>query len=269
MALAQFNFNEVLTFFAVLVRMSVLFAVVPFLGDRLVPGVIKILVALAISISLFPAMVSSGYVRVSDARIWGASVSGIVSTLTLEVIFGLALGYVSRLIFEAIGLGANLVGNYMGFASASTYDPHQESQTEVIAHIQTTIAMLLFLALDGHHILINAIVDSYRIVGIGRAGFSELFAQRLIQMTGEVFRFGVLMSAPTALGLFLLNMIFGVLSKALPQMNILVLSFAANALVGFAILFISFLEFHDSVGSLFVHMNEWMRSLMTLVAKGG
>ena len=269
MALAQFNMDEVLSFFAVLVRLSVLFSIVPFFGDRLILAPIKVLLSIVVSITLFPVLVASGSIKVSDAHVWGATAGGLTSTIALEVMFGLALGFVSRLVFEALALGANLVGNFMGFASASVYDPHQESQTEVVAHIQTTLAMLLFLVIDGHHVLLRAILDSYKVVGIGKAGFNDVFQHQLIFMTAEVFRFGVQMASPTALGLFLLNMIFGVLSKSLPQLNLLVITFAANALVGFAILFISFLEFHDSIGGMFGRMNEWMRSIMIIMGKGG
>ena len=60
---------------------------------------------------------------------------------------GLVLGYTARLLFDAISLGSNLAGNFMGFAAASTYDPHQESQTQVVAEIQLAIATLMFLAM--------------------------------------------------------------------------------------------------------------------------
>lgn len=269
MSLFNLDMNEVMTFFAVLVRFSVLFSVLPFFGDRMVPGPVKILMSLLLSILLFPALRGSGYVKIADARIWSATTSGLVGTLALEVMFGLALGYVARLIFDAILIGGNLVGNFMGYSAATTYDPHQESQTEVIAHLQTTLAMLLFLTLDGHHLLLRAVVDSYKFVGIGRIAFSEVFAQKLIQMTGNVFEFGVRLSAPVALGLFTVNLIFGIISRALPAMNVLVLSFAVNAFVGFFVLWVSLYEFSDSVTGLFAQLNEWLHVIILTLSRGG
>ena len=74
----------------------------------------------------------------------------------------------------------------MGFSTASTYDPHQESQTQVVAQIQMAIAMLLFLALDGHHLMLRASLESYRIVGVGGlAGFVQYRNERRVQRSGS------------------------------------------------------------------------------------
>ena len=269
MSMANFNLHELMSFFAVLVRLSILFSVIPFIGDRLVPSQIKVFLALTLSIALFPALKAQGAIQVIEAAKWDGTVGGIASTVAWETVFGLGLGYVARLIFDGVAIGANLVGNFMGFSTASVYDPHQESQTEVIAHIQTTLAMLLFLAVDGHHLMIRTLLESYKIVGIGHIGFNAMLSQKIIQMTGEVFKFGVQMAAPMAIGLFTVNLIFGIMSKAVPQLNILVLSFAVNTLVGFSILFISLWESQDALNSMFGRMGEWLKMTMILSGGGG
>src|SRR5689334_15350346 len=133
MNLFNVNVEEILTFFAVLVRCSVLFSIVPMIGDRVVPSVVKILLALAVSVVLFPSLVGSGYVRPYEAQIWGRTTSTLVGTVLSEVILGLILGYTARLVFDAISIGSNLIGNFIGFSAANIYDPHQESQTEIVA----------------------------------------------------------------------------------------------------------------------------------------
>ncbi len=269
MTLFNFSDVEMLSFFMVLVRWSVLFSVLPFLGDRFIPAPVKILLPFSISIALFPALILNKQIDLRETRIWGATVSGIISTLAVEVFFSLLLGYTAKLIFQAILFGTHLVGNFMGFASATFYDPHQESQTEIVSQLQVTIAMLIFFALDGHHLMLRASLDSYRIVGIGKACWSLNVMQRLISMSSDVFSISLQIAAPISVASFSVNSVFGIISKAMPQMNILSLSLSITALVGLFVLFLSLSEFHDFVQILFSRMGDWMLEIMKLLKDRG
>lgn len=257
--------NEALTFFAVLVRYGVLFAIVPILGDRMIPAPIKVLSAVAITAALYPALVANGSINPQSASVWSSSVSQIIFTIGLESIFGLALGYCSKLVFDGIQFGANVTGNLMGFASASQFDPHQEAQTEIIAHLQMTLAMLLFLVMDGHHLFLRAAMDSYKIVGIGSLSLGGMFSKQLVQMTGDTFILGMQLAAPVAVSLFLVNVVYGIMAKNMPQMNILVLSFSVSALIGFIILLISLPEFASVVTESFSGLYEKLTKVMRLM----
>jgi flagellar biosynthetic protein FliR len=272
MSLFNFNEEEVLTFFAVLVRYSVMLSVLPIIGDRYVPNMIKILLSLVVSLALFPSLINSGFVRPGDAQQWGASAGGIAGTMTVEVMFALILGYTARMAFEAVSFGGNLMGNFMGFAMASTFDPNQGSQTQVVAEIQMALATLLFLALDGHHLMLRAALSSYQIVGVGGmglgAGVNGSLAQRLMELSSMVIRTGIQISAPVALAVFGVNVVFGVMSKAMPQLNILVLSIAVSGVVGLIVMFFSLGEFQAVAGDLFSKVGDWMNGVMLAIAKG-
>lgn len=266
MSLFNVNVAELLTFFAVLVRFSVLFSVLPFIGDRVVATPIKVLLSLATSMALFPALVSSGSVRVREAWAWSETPARLIFTLGLEVVMGLALGFVARLIFQCISMGANLAGNFMGFSAASQYDPHQESQSEIVAQVQTTLAMLLFLALDAHHLMVRAALGSYEIVGLGRAQFATEFNQNLIHLSSQVLTCAIQMAAPVAVVLFTVNVIFGVLSKAVPQLNVMVISMGASALVGLLVFLLNLGGFREDVVSLYSQMGQWMEGTLHSMA---
>ena len=261
MSLFQFSQEEVLTFFAVLVRYSVLFSVLPFIGDKMVYGPLKVVFALVVSIAMFPALITHHYVNPKDALIWGSQASSIAGTIGLEVLFALALGFTARLLFDAIGFGSNLVGNFMGFASANIYDPHQETHTQVVGEFQMSLAMLIFLALDGHHLLLKASLDSYRIVPMGSAGFTAIFTQRLTEMTANVVKFAVQLAAPVGLAIFSVNVAFGVISRAMPQVNVLVLSFAVTSLVGLVVMLIGLPEFYSGVAGVFSRFEDWLLAI--------
>jgi len=259
----QIDQNEILTFFAVLVRFSVLVAVLPFLGDRVVPVTLKVLLSLIVTVILYPVLVERGVVVPSDAMIWSASVYGIVKVIILEAVFGLIIGFIARLVFMVIDVGANFAGIFMGFGMASQYDPHSESQTQVVARLQGAVAMLLFLSLNGHHVMISAALESYSQVGMGKLHLTGDFFEGLLSLSASVIRIGMQLAAPMAVSLFGINVVYAVMARAIPQMNVLVLSFSVSALVGLFVMFLSFPEFHHTSGALFSQMGDHMGESMS------
>lgn len=255
-----------LTFFAVLVRYSVLFSVLPIVGNSVVPQLLKVLLSLSVSFALFPGLLKSGAVNVADTVIWSATVGGIVSTIGSEVLVGLLLGYTAKLVFDAINIGSNIMGAHMGFAMASTYDHNQESQTIVVSEIQLAIATLAFLALDGHHLMLRAALDSYQFCGMGKAGINALVSQNLIDLTSQVLLFALQLSAPIAVVMFAVNVIFGVFSKAMPNMNVLILSLSISAFVGILVMFLSAPEFQTVASNIMARCEEWMHSMLVAMA---
>jgi flagellar biosynthetic protein FliR len=269
MQLFQFTPEEMLTFFAVLVRFSVLIAILPFFGNHSIPTMVKVLLAFIISVALFPTLTKSGAVRIVDTYTWGKNASTLIGTICLEAVFGLAFGFVAKLVFDAIHLGANLSGTFMGFAAANIYDPHQEAHTQVVAEVQTALAMLIFLVLEGHHYMLKAALNSYSIVGMGKAGFSTVFSQSLIEFTSKVLVFGVQLSAPVCFAIFGVNIVFGIMAKAMTQINILVLSFGVTVLVGLGVIYLGVPEFQLAAGNVLGRMEDWLEIAKIAIAKDG
>jgi flagellar biosynthetic protein FliR len=270
MSLFNFNQEELLCFFAVLVRYSVLIAVLPFTGDVQVPAPVKVLLSLSITIALFPMLLASGQVRPADAAVWSSDAGSLIGTIALEVIVALVLGYTARLVFMAISFGGNLVGNFMGYGIASSYDPNQQSHTQVVAEFHMALAMLVFLALDGHHMMLRSALESYKIVGIGGQwilGDGRMaLSQRLITMCGEVLKFGIQLSAPIAIVVFAVNVIFGVMARAVPQLNILVMSVTISAFIGLIVMFLSLGELHGVTLNILSRMGDWMDGVLRAMA---
>jgi len=264
--LVAFSNEELLCFFAVLVRYSVLISLMPITGDRVVPGPVKILLSLAISFVLFPALLQQGWVRPADALIWGASVTGIAGTVAMEVLAGALLAFTSRLLFEAVSFGANLISSFMGYSAATFFDPHFESQTQVLSEIQMALAMLCFLTLEGHHMLLQAAVDSYQWVGVGQASIGPHVVERLTFMTGQLIVLAIRISAPIGVCIFGINVGFGVLARAMPQMNVLVLSFAVTSLVGLVVLMVGMQDWLSASSGVLSWTGEWMTGMARAMA---
>jgi flagellar biosynthetic protein FliR len=267
----QFPFDdaEILTFFAVLVRYSVLFSLLPFIGDKVIPAPLKVLFSVAVTIVLFPALVKSGMIIPAEAEGWSMTAGGIARTVGLEALFAAVLGFTARFVFDSISFGANLVGTFMGFAAATQFDPHHETQSQVVAEFYLALAMLVFLALDGHHLMLKAALESYQWVGMGKVNLSNgSFSEQLLSISALVLRYGLQLAAPVGIAIFTVNIAFGVLSKAMPQLNVLVLSFSVTALVGLVVMFMSIADFQGLMGSLFERMSVWMTELSRTLADG-
>jgi len=267
MSLSEWTQNEFLTFFVVLVRTSILFSILPLFGDRVIPAPVKILLSLAVTVMLYPILVSTGRINPADANIWASTASGLIGVIAIETIFALAVGFSARIVFEAIQIGGDIAGNFMGFAAASQYDPHAESQTQVISKLNSTLGMLIFLAIDGHHIMLRAALDSFAVVGLGQANFGAAFGERLMGVTSQVVKLGLQFAAPMAVAFFGVNLVYGIISKAMPQLNILVLSFSVSAAVGLVLLVLCLPEFQSLTTTLFEDMGNEMGRMMQSMAK--
>jgi flagellar biosynthetic protein FliR len=262
----QVDQAALLTFFAVLVRFGTIIVVLPFFGDMLIPQPIKILLAVAVSVVLYPILVANGQLQPGESFIWAATAGRLMGTIALEALFGLAVGFTARLIFDAIHIGSEMMGTFMGLSTANQYDPSFGSQTQVVSQFQVAIAMLIFLALNGHHLMLQAAFESYRIVGLGKAEFGAHFADRLVHLSGDMLRIGLQIAAPMAFATFCVNLVYAIFSKALPQMNVLVMYFSISAMIGFFVMLVSMPEFHSMSSWLFSRIGDDMGAMMVALS---
>ena len=262
---AVFSELHVVCFVAVLIRISMLVVSLPVLGDRVVPAPFKALFSLIVSLLVFPALIARGWVRPGELIGAQDHLGALAIGCASEALVGLILGFGARLIFDGLSFGGNLLGNLMGFSFATLYDPHQESHSQVIAQFQVSLGMLLFLAMDGHHYLLESSLLSYRTVGLGALAWSPALSTQFIQASGQAMRVGLELAAPIAATLFTLNLGLGLLSRALPQMNIFMLSAALSGLVGMAGLYLGASEYQAEVGHLVRTSVEgqqhWLRAM--------
>jgi flagellar biosynthetic protein FliR len=251
MVFETWSAQELLSFFMVLVRVSTLILLLPVFGDKVIPTNVKILLSLTVSAVLFPVLRSSAMIQVADAAKWSSTTGRLLLTLGSEVLVGLAVGYASQLVFHAIQIAGDFMAQLMGFSMASMYDPHTESQTVVLGQLMGALAMLTFLSVDGHHLLFRAMVETFRLIPQGHTALGESFKHSLVHLVGNTVLFGLQLSAPMAACMLLVNIVYGVLGKALPQLNILALSMASSAFIGGFVLLITYPSFQSGMSSVF------------------
>lgn len=247
----SWNEQQIFVFFYVLVRVTTLMFFLPIYGDKQIPAIIKICFGLAFSCVVYPLVWGSGQ-RIPDAMI--NSPYQIMFSLFSEITFAAMLGFVARWIFDAVLFAGQFTGTSVGFSMASILDPHTETQTIAIAELQYVLAALLFLAIDGHHLYLSAIIDSTKLVPLGASTLlnaSEGLYHFIIKVSSEVLILGIKLSAPVLVIILVINLTFGVLARAVPQLNALVISFAANIIVGVFVVIISMPAYTSMVNSAF------------------
>jgi flagellar biosynthetic protein FliR len=267
MVFTTWSTEELLCFFMVLVRISTLLMLLPIFGDKSVPGNVKILLSITVSAVLFPILRSNGVVNTADAAVWSQSSAKILGVLATEMLVGLAIGFASQLVFHAIQIAGDFMAQLMGFSMASMYDPHLEHQTVVLGQILSALAMLTFLSIDGHHVLFRALVESFHLIPQGHFVINEAFKNSIIHLTGNTLLFGIQLTAPMAVCMLLVNIVYGIMGKALPSLNILSLSMASSALIGMFVLVITYPSFQSGMSNIFQTYFEDMKQFM--VAYGG
>lgn len=212
----------------VLARIAGLVMAAPLLGHLLVPRRARIGLAVVMAIALAPTVAGAATPATSIAELAGRAV--------VETVIGLTIGFVAQLVFAGVQLGGQMAGIEIGFGLANLVDPQSNAQSTVVAEWEQLLALLAFLALDAHHLLVGALVESFRIAPITHAtiGREVLFA--VPAQAAQVFAIGLRIAAPVLIVLLLANATLGVLQRTIPQLNVFVVGFPVNVGVGLVVL---------------------------------
>lgn len=210
-------------------RTAALVGSMPVIGGGQTPMRFKAALALAISLVIFP-VVEPLLPRVAFEP-WTLAL-----LLAKEVTLGLLVGFVARLIFTAVEFGGTIIGYQMGFAAANVFDPQNQRQISLMSQFQNVFAILIFLAVNGHFLLLRAMVESYRLLPPGTENFSGGAIPYLMALAGNMFVLGVKFSAPVLAVLLLSGLILGIMSRVFPQLNVFMLSYPVNIGLAFLVM---------------------------------
>jgi flagellar biosynthetic protein FliR len=154
----------------------------------------------------------------------------------VEATIGVLIGLVAQFLFAGVSLGGQLAGMQMGFGMANMIDPTSHAQLTVVAQWQQLLAILVFLVLDVHHLLLRALLSSFATVPPGTLAIAALDVRAVITLAADMFSIGVRVAAPVLVALLLTNGAMGVLARTIPQLNVFVVGFPVNAGVGLIVL---------------------------------
>jgi len=182
-----------------------------------------------------------------------------------QVLIGAAMGFAVQLVFSAVVAGAQIIAMQMGLGFASMVDPVNGQDTPVLAQFYLMFATLVFLALNGHLVLIRLLVESFQTLPIGTEGLDRDAFMALARWGTHLFADAVWLSLPAVASLLVVNIAFGVMSRAAPQLNIFAIGFSVTLVMGFLVLLFTL----ESVVPQFTAMTEQMFGLVREVMTPG
>jgi flagellar biosynthetic protein FliR len=164
-----------------------------------------------------------------------AGVLGWIGLLAMEVGAGLLLGFICRLLFYILEFAGSVAAMEMGLNLAASINPFSQSRSEAPGLILYNLGAIIFLSMDLHHWLLAGLQRTYQLLPIGGAQLREALLVDIVGRTSQLFLLGLLMAAPVMAVAFLINLVFAVLGRAVPQMNVFGESLAFRILGGMAV----------------------------------
>jgi len=211
-----------------LARILGLITASPVFGHTRVPITVKLLLGLSLAIVIAP-VVPAG--PAADP----ASLAGFL-ILAQETLIGIAMGFSMRLVFAAVQTAGEFVGLQMGLSFASFFDPSTGANTAVLSRLFNIVAMLTFLALDGHLLVLAALVRSFDTLPVAAIQLHQNGWGVVVEWGKTVFVSGLLLALPLICALLTINLAMGILNRAAPQLSVFSVGFPVSLIVGVVLL---------------------------------
>lgn len=225
-----------------LARILGLIATAPILNNRAIPARIRMGFGAAMTLALIPALPPSGLIVGS----W----PGLLALLQ-QMLIGIALGFSMRVVFTAIDLAGELIGLQMGLGFAMFYDPDNAAQSPVISEFLGLLAMLVFLSINGHLMLLAVIGNSFEWWPVGADLFPANGWMAIARWGSTIFSAGVMLALPVIAALLVVNIALAILTRAAPTLNLFAIGFPVTLIAGFIMLLLSMPFFAPALQQLF------------------
>lgn len=205
-------------------RVLAMFSVAPVYSVRSIPMRAKIGLAFLVALSAQAVLVDQPMISVNG--------TGALGAVLQQVGVGLAIGFAARLVFGCVELAGELIGLQMGLSFASFFDPMTNRQSSAVSSFMGNIATLLFVVINGHLMLLMAVIKSFEAFPAD-GNFLEALAQlKLYQLGADLFSSALWIALPVIGLLLFVNLMLGVISRVAPQMNIFSVGFPVTLSIG-------------------------------------
>ena len=221
----------IVAFFFPLARVLALLVAAPPFNNPALTTRVRLLLGVAITVAITPTLPQ---IPVAEP----ASGIGLL-ILAQQIVIGFAMGFSVRLVFSAVDMAGMMISNQMGLGFATAYDPQSASQTPVISEFLGVLALLIFMAINGHLMVIATLGKSFSALPIGAGAAASSTWLNIASAGGIIFSSGVLLALPLVVAMLITNIALGILVRVAPQLNLLAIGFPVTILLGFSSLLLS------------------------------
>ncbi|MDP2099225.1 MAG: flagellar biosynthetic protein FliR [Methylococcales bacterium] len=216
--------GQVALFMWPLMRISAMFISMPLFSIKSVPARVRLIFSVVITLVVMPLLPPLPAVDMF-------SYSGLMVAMT-QIMIGLTTGFILQLVFAAVVFAGQGVALSMGLGFSMMVDPQSGQQMPVIAQFYTITTTLIFISLDGHLVLIQMLLDSFKTLPIGFDGIDKAAIWSILAWSSRMFAGGLLLAMPIIASLLLVNIIFGVAARSAPQLQIFAVGFPVTLMLG-------------------------------------
>ncbi len=238
-------------------RISGFMLVAPLFGSRMVPKRAKLTLAIALTLILAPLSPATPVIDPLTATA--------LLTVVQQLLVGVAIGFIVQIVFDALMFAGQIVANTMGLSFATMVDPSHGASSTVLGQFFQILGMLIFVSLNAHLALLGVLAESVRVLPPGPTALGPDAFLTVATWGGKIFEAAVIISLPAVVGLILVNLALGVVSRASPQLNLFAVGFPISMVLGFAMLMLSL---PSLAGNLERYLAEAMRTASSLVGAG-
>ena len=205
-------------------RILAMFSVAPIFSQRAIPARAKVGMAFVVALCAQVTLIDQPVVSVQAREALGVAVQ--------QVVVGLAIGFAVRLLFAAVEVAGELIGLQMGLNFASFFDPVSNAQISAMARFLVQIVTLMFIAVNGHLVVLMAVVKSFDAFPVDGSFLQALGQMRIYELGSAVFSSAFWIALPMIALLLFVNMTMGIIARIAPQMNIFAVGFPVTVTVG-------------------------------------
>ncbi|MCG8566843.1 MAG: flagellar biosynthetic protein FliR [Desulfobacterales bacterium] len=216
------------TFLLVLMRISIVLFMFPIFSSNIFPSTLKVGLALVLSLAFYSVVPVD-----LDRFPLDAVSTGVL--IVMEAIVGLTLGLTVRVFLASVQLAGQVIGFQLGFAMINVLDPMSGANVSILDQIGYWVCVVIFLLLDGHHMILSALIQSFDLVPLGGGMLHTAALTRMMELVANLFTVAIKIGAPVIAALLFVTVGFGLISKFSPQMNVMIVAMPLKVAVGLAL----------------------------------
>ncbi len=233
-SISQLNEIQILVFALILLRMTAFVFSAAVLSSPSFPIPAKILFSVVLAMLMFQTVATNSIIaQISEQQ------DEILLLAIMEVLIGLCLGFLTRIFFFAISMAGELISLSMGLGQAQMFNPMMGNMGNALEQFLVFLSTLLYFSINGHHSLIYGLTESFQTIQLARTSMNTDSFLSVVYLAQKFFIIGIQMAAPVLISMIVVQVGVGLLSRAVPQINVLTTTASITVALGFIIFFIS------------------------------